>query len=80
MDQVWIKPQLAEMTLGPSIWLASCLKQRSGFCLMKGLLCQPVSIGRESRRRDADTGMCLFTTICFCLACEVGVSLFALQT
>lgn len=58
MDQIWIKPQLAEMTLGPSIWLASCLK--SGFCLMKGLLCQPVSIGREKRRRDADTGMPLY--------------------
>lgn len=35
MDRVWIKPQLAEMTLGPSVWLAGCLPEAGARSLLE---------------------------------------------
>lgn len=48
IGQVWIKLQLAEMTLGHSIWLAGRLSWGPGLCLRKGLLCQPATAGERT--------------------------------
>lgn len=79
MDQVWIKTQLAGMTLGPAVWLAGWPPE-PGSLLEEGAMmpaCYSRHGGQEKGCRHRS--VFLVTICCFCSACVVGASLFTLQ-